>query len=55
MGYCSLESSTADGREELATQNILGYVDQQYSGLCRPPIKHPQLSKNPLQGNPVDY
>ena len=49
MGYCSLESSTADAREELGSQNILGYVDQQYSGLCRPPIKHPQSTKIPLE------
>ena len=49
MGYGSLESSSADASEELGGQNILGYVDQQYSGLCRPPIKYPQLSNNLLK------
>ena len=32
MGYGSLEISSADASEELGAQNILGYVDQQYSG-----------------------
>ena len=49
MGHGSLGCSSADAKVELGAQNILGYVDQQYSGLCRPPIKYPQLSKNPLK------